>query len=65
MHAILNCNMHEDVRDALFKTAPKCFDSMSDEEKIMFLFSIIKLVRPRAKTCALILQRRQFINFLY
>ena len=42
LHAILNCNMYEDLRDALFKKASECsldFDSMSDEEKFMFLFS--------------------------
>ena len=64
MHAILNCNTYEDLRDALFKKASECsldFDSMSDEEKFMFLFSNINLVRPCAKTCALILQRRQFL----
>ena len=49
---------------APYKKASECsldFDSMSDEEKFMFLFSNINLVRPCAKTCALILQRRQFL----
>ena len=55
--------MYEDLRDALFKKASECsldFDFMSDE-KIMFLFSNINLVRPCAKTCALILQGRHFL----
>ena len=63
MHTILNCNMYEDLRDALFKKASECsldFDCMSDEDKFMFLFSNINFVRPCVKTCALILQRRQF-----
>ena len=56
--------MYEDLRDTLFKKASECsldFESMSDEEKIMFLFSNTNLVRPCAKTCALILQGRQFL----
>ena len=63
MHAILKCHVYEDLRDTLFKNATEVldqFDSLSDEDKFVFLFSNNELVRLCAKTC-LILQRRPFL----
>ena len=64
MHAILNCRIYEDLRETLFQKASDIshrFDSMSDEDKFIFLFSNYDILRLCAKTCALMLQRRQFL----
>ena len=42
MHAILNCRMYKDRRKTLFQKASDIshrFESMSDEDKFIFLFS--------------------------
>ena len=65
IHVLIHCHLYEDLREALFKKALECephFHSMSDEQKLVVLFSNPELVRICAKTCALILQRRQFLN---
>lgn len=65
LHVILNCRMYDDLRETLYVKAQECaphFNSMSDGNKFVFLFSNHHLVRVCAKTCAAILQRRQFLT---
>ena len=65
IHVLIHCHLYEDLRETLFKKALECelhFHSMSDEQKLVVLFSNPELVRICAKTCALILQRMQFLN---
>ena len=65
IHVLLHCQLHEDLRETLFKKALECvlyFHSMSDEQKFVVLFFSPESVRFFAKTCAWIMQRRQFLN---
>ena len=65
IHVILNCKVYDDLRGALLAQAINFdpnFDSMSLENKFVFLFSSPDLVRLCAKTCSKILQRRQTLN---
>ncbi len=64
LHVILNCEIYKDIRESLFNKAlsqnPE-FRNMPDCDKFSFLFSNFNLIRICAKTCFLILQRRQFL----
>ena len=60
-HVILNCTLYSDIRNDLFQIALSVnplFQNMSESEKFIFLFTHDALVRACAKTCYLILNRR-------
>ena len=62
-HVVLSCYLCDDIRIALFNTAltfnPHFMD-LTTEDKLIFLFSNIFMIRITAKTCFNILQRRAF-----
>ena len=65
IHSILNCHVYDDLRINLLGKALEIvphLNSLSDEQKLVVLFSDPELVRICAKTCAMILQRRHFLN---
>ena len=56
-HVIINCQTYECVRESLFQTAVRvCPDlnHLTDEEKMIFLFSNSSMIRECAKACWLI-----------
>ena len=62
-HVIFTCNMYTDLRDHLFQRAGILnthFMELSNDEKLVFLFTNPDLIRMTAKTCFEILQRRNF-----
>ena len=64
LHVMLKCDLYRDIREKLFDKAieqNQNFYSMPDCDKFAFLFSNFNLIRVCAKTCFLILQRRQFL----
>ena len=62
-HVVLSCYLYDDLRIALFNTAltfnPNFMD-LTTEDKLIFLFSNLFMIRITAKTCFNILQRRAF-----
>ena len=57
--------LYDDLRNTLLGKALEIvphLNSLSDEQKLVVLFSYLELVRICAKTCAMILQRRQCSN---
>ena len=64
MHVLLNCQVYQDLRLKLFTKACLIntdFNTMSDHDKFVFLFSNIDMIRLCAKTCCDILQKRPFL----
>ena len=64
MHVMLSCNLYNDLRETLFNKAVSLnqdFRNLSDTDKLNFLFSDFNMIRLSAKTCFLILQRRQIL----
>ena len=60
-HVILHCPLYDDIRDILFEKATHVssdFTSLSDTDKLIFLFTDHSLIRVCAKTCFKILNRR-------
>ena len=65
MHVIMNCRVYDDLREPLLAKAVNCnptFNSLSEVNQFVFLFSSPDLVRICAKTCAKILQRRHTLT---
>ena len=65
-HAILECQLYEDVRTVLFNNATNVcpdFSSYSESEKMKFIFTEPKMIRISAKNCLNILQKRA--SYLY
>jgi len=63
LHVLINCKLYSDLRDTLFAKALSQnphFMNLPDCDKFAFLFSNSNMIRICAKTCFLILQRRQF-----
>ena len=53
-HVIINCETYECVRESLFQTAVRVypdFNLLTDEEKMIFLFSNWSMIRKCAKAC--------------
>ena len=66
IHVITQCKTYENIRDSLFKKACVIypdFNILTDEEKMVFLFSNQSMIRECAKTCWLILQRRSALLY--
>ena len=62
-HVLLNCQLYSDLRNNLFNAAAVVvtnFDALDNIDKLRVIFSNDKLTRVCAKTCYLILQRRNF-----
>ena len=60
-HVIMKCATYESLRQVLFAKAHACdnkFESLSDSDKFIFLFSTDSIVHEVAKTCFLILKIR-------
>jgi hypothetical protein len=60
-HVLLECNMYNDLRAELFQkafTLSSTFNLLSNQEKLIFLFSNLNMIRMCAKTCFNILQTR-------
>ena len=65
-HVLLNCPLYEDLQQTMFNQAFNInsgFYSLSDEEKLIFLFTSKDMIKTVAKTCKDILDRRR--RFLY
>lgn len=65
-HVILRCPLYNNFRDELFNVAVTFKDnflSLTDSQKLVFLFSNFNMIRICAKTCDLILKERR--NFIY
>ena len=65
-HVLLNCPLYEDLQLEMYSQAFNInpdFYSLSDNEKISYLFSSNQLINIVAKTCKEILDRRR--RFLY
>ena len=65
-HVIINCETYECIRESLFQTAVRVcpyFNLLTDEEKMIFLFSSSSMIRECAKACWLILQRRSALLY--
>ena len=65
MHVVMNCRVYDDLREPLLSKAANCnptFNSLSEVNQFVFLFSSPDLVRISAKTCAKIMQRRQTLT---
>ena len=61
-HVLLNCSVYQDLREALFaKASLVCpdFSELSNSDKYIVLFSNANMIKTCAKTCSLILKRRQ------
>ena len=66
MHVILSCPLYNDIRLQMIDYAFLLdinFNDYTDEQKIVFLFNNVNLIRICAKTCFKILQRRS--SYLY
>ncbi len=66
VHVIVNCTLYNDIREPLFRKASviePTFITLTDVEKLTFLFSNETVIRDVAKVCFYILQRR--CTFLY
>ena len=68
IHVITQCKTYENIRDSLFQKACVIypdFNILTDEEKMVFLFSTCNqsMIRECAKTCWLILQRRSALLY--
>ena len=66
IHVITQCKTYESIRDSLFQKACVIypdFNILTDEEKMVFLFSNQSMIRECAKTCWLILQRRSALLY--
>jgi hypothetical protein len=62
-HVLLECKMYNDIRTELFQRAvdtTPTFTNFTSQEKLIFLFSDIGMIRSSAKTCFNILQKRNF-----
>ncbi|XP_053395610.1 uncharacterized protein LOC128555864 [Mercenaria mercenaria] len=62
IHTLFFCPMYNDLRNLLFEKAVHLnvdFGNMTEEEKFILLFTNDDIIRDCAKTCFLILQRRQ------
>ena len=56
-HVVINCETDECVRESLFQTAVRVcpdFSLLTDEEKMIFLFSNSSMIRECDKACLLI-----------
>ena len=65
-HVVLKCPLYEDLQLEMYSQAFDInpgFYSLTDEEKIIFLFSSKDMIKTVAKTCKDILDRRR--RFLY
>lgn len=65
-HVLLHCPLYEDLQNEMFACAlnvNSSFYSLNDDEKIVLLFSCKDLIKPVAKACKEILERRR--RFLY
>ena len=61
IHVLTQCHLYQPLRQVLFDKAKEIdanFDSMSDENKFIFLLSNDDIVRLTAKTLFLILKTR-------
>lgn len=66
LHIIIKCETYETIRESLFHKACVVypdFNVLTDEEKMIFLFSNQLMIRECAKTCWLILQRRSALLY--
>ena len=62
-HVLLECTAYDDYRRDLFTKAmdiDNTFVQMSNDDKLKFVLSNTDMIRHSAKTCYLILKRRQF-----
>ena len=62
-HVMSNCDMYNDLRHPSVEKARilnSNFSLISNADKMSFLFSNHEMLRPCAKTCLNILQRRSF-----
>ena len=62
-HVILECALYNDIRESLFDKAnhfDNTFYTMSNPDKLVFLFTHFYMIRDCAKACFNILQRRKF-----
>jgi hypothetical protein len=60
-YVISKCMLDDDLRKVVYAKASSVnvsFNTMTDAEQFVFLFSSLELIRSSAKTCFLILQRR-------
>ena len=65
-HVLLNCDKYYHIRKILFEKAVTVypdFNILSDEEKKVFLFSNVQMIRACANACCLILQCRSVILY--
>ena len=65
-HVILQCPQYDDIRQQLLNRAVTVNENiivLNDLDKLVFLFTNVKRIKPCAKTCFQILQSRQ--NILY
>ena len=65
-HVLLRCPLYDDFRNHLYYVAETFndnFNTLDDNQKLVFLFSDVNMIRVCAKTCHLILKRRR--NFIY
>ena len=61
IHALFKCKEYVEIRNNLFERASLIetnFSNMSDNDKLIFLFSNEKMIRLGARTCFNILQKR-------
>ena len=61
IHVILNCPLYSSVRRDLFTLAAyhnPAFVNLSDDDKIIYVFTECNLVSKCAKTCKIILDKR-------
>ena len=65
LHVFFECEIYNDIRRKLFDEAIRLnrdFENIPNRDKFVFLFSSFNLIRLCAKTCSLILKRRQFLR---
>ena len=65
-HVILHCPVYNDLRQVLFTESLKIdehFNSFTDCQKMVFLFSNQDIIRLCAKTCNFILKRRREVLY--
>ena len=66
IHVIIKCGAYDAIRESLIQKANVVypdFNLLTDEEKMIFLFSNQSMIRECAKTCWFILQRRSALLY--
>ena len=66
IHVITQCPLYDDIRNNLYAKATEAdiaFNTQSDCDKLVFIFSCSSIIRIAAKSCYFILKRRA--KFLY